>query len=140
MRRQTAAGPTLRLWHQSIGMFIAPSVLFFSLTGIAQVLDLHESHAGYEAPALLVQAGMIHKHQVLPGAAGRPHKGGRTKPPAGYTVPQALLKGYFVLTGAGLAVSTGLGVFMALQNRLRRRSGLLLLATGALIPVLLLMA
>jgi hypothetical protein len=170
--RPAASAWSLRLLHHYIGMFIAPSLLFFSLTGALQLLNLHEDHVGYQAPALIAKAGMIHKNQTLRrgdhqpagggeggarggghgGAAGHQgrgegggagheeggHSGGRrVRPAPHYTLPQALLKGFFMLVAAGLVVSTVLGVVLSVQNRLRRRSALALLALGTVIPIVL---
>ena len=44
---------TIRRWHTYLGLFIAPSVLFFSLTGAVQLFSLHEAHGDY-TPAPLV--------------------------------------------------------------------------------------
>ena len=43
----------------------------------------------------------------------------------------------FLGVATGLAVSTLIGLWMALQNRLRRRTNLILLAIGLLLPLLL---
>jgi hypothetical protein len=48
----------------------APAILFFAATGIVQVLDLHQSSAGYDAPELLQRLGALHKNQVF----SAPHK------------------------------------------------------------------
>src|SRR5579863_2905624 len=56
---------TLRLWHSYLGVLIAPSVLFFSLTGAVQLFSLHEDHGGYHAPVLLERLASLHKDQVL---------------------------------------------------------------------------
>jgi len=48
-----------------------------------------------------------------------------------------LLKIVFLGVATGLAVSTLIGLWMALQNRLRRRTNLILLAIGLLLPLLL---
>ena len=66
MPTRAFAGPALRVWHQYIGLLIAPTVLFFSVTGVFQILNLHQSHVGYEAPAILKAAAMVHKDQMLP--------------------------------------------------------------------------
>jgi hypothetical protein len=72
----------LRQWHTYIGVFIAPSVLFFALTGAYQLFGLHEAHAGYQPPPVLAKLGMLHKKQVyaLPRKGGRPKAEGRSGP------------------------------------------------------------
>ena len=126
----------LRTWHNYIGMLVAPTVLFFSLSGVFQVLNLHEDHAGYTAPNLLVQAASLHKDQVLEtGHDDKPD--GPPRPAPHYTLRQGLLKAYFIFAAASLIVSTLIGITLSLQNRLHRRSGLVLLGLGVLIPVLI---
>jgi len=55
----------LRQWHSYIGLFIAPSVIFFSLTGALQLFSLHEAHGTYQPPAILEKLASVHKDQVL---------------------------------------------------------------------------
>jgi hypothetical protein len=72
---------TLRRWHTYIGLFTAPSVLFFSLTGAVQLFNLHEAHGHYRPTPLIQKLSAVHKDQVyeLPhehdqadeGAAGK---------------------------------------------------------------------
>jgi hypothetical protein len=62
---------SIRRWHSYIGLFIAPSVLFFALTGIAQIYSLHESHGNYVPPAIVEKLSSVHKDQVF--ASGHHH-------------------------------------------------------------------
>jgi hypothetical protein len=66
----------VRLWHHYIGFLIAPSVLFFALTGSMQLFSLHEAHGDYHAPVLIEALGNVHKDQVF-----------RTRPPRGAPEP-----------------------------------------------------
>lgn len=130
-----------RAWHHYVGMFIAPSLIFFALTGVAQIFNLHEDHAGYTASALVVGASSLHKDQVLPerdaGLHGGPGEPARLRPAPSYAPAQWALKVYFALVALGLITSTVLGVIMALQNRLRRKTSLVLLALGTLTPIMI---
>jgi len=56
---------SIRIWHMYIGILIAPSVLFFALTGALQIFSLHEAHGSYEPPALLEKLSRLHKDQVF---------------------------------------------------------------------------
>jgi hypothetical protein len=56
---------SIRRWHSYIGLFIAPSVLFFSLTGAVQLFSLHESHGKYRPPPILEKLSAVHKDQVF---------------------------------------------------------------------------
>ncbi len=56
---------TLRQWHSYIGVLIAPSVLFFALTGALQLFSLHEAHDDYQPAPLIEALGKVHKDQVF---------------------------------------------------------------------------
>lgn len=132
----------IRLTHGWLGMLIAPSVLFFALSGGLQVYRLHEAHAGYTPPAALAVMGAFHKDLKPPRPRdpfkGPGRKGGRDRgPPPPDQGPTVVLKWLAVFVSAGLFVSTGLGVWMALQDRLRRRVSLALLAVGTVVPLAL---
>ena len=66
----------VRLWHHYIGFLIAPSVMFFALTGSLQLFSLHEAHGDYHPPALIEALGNVHKDQVF-----------RIRPPRGGAAP-----------------------------------------------------
>jgi hypothetical protein len=141
---------TLRQWHGYFGVFIAPTVLFFALTGSLQLFSLHESHGGYQAPAIIQRLGRLHKDQVIT----LPHQ--REAPPAKPAASRAraapaaeekeprpatlLLKVFFLLVAIQLVASTGLGLWIAFsRNRDRRLTWFLLLA-GVLVPLALVAA
>jgi hypothetical protein len=130
-----------RAWHNYVGMFIAPSLVFFALTGVAQTFNLHEDHVGYTAPGPIAVAASLHKDQVLPepetASHDEPAEPNHVHPAPSYTPGQLALKLYVTLVAVGLIASTVLGVVMTLQNRLRRRASLALLALGTLAPVLI---
>lgn len=142
--RPMNANVLLRRIHTWVGMLIAPSVLFFAATGSLQLFSLHEAHGDYTPPSLFVALGSLHKDQKLPAppraepkaskaAAGGHHDGHKAAPkPA-----TLLLKIVFLGVAAGLVFSITLGLWMALQDRLRRRTNLVLLGVGLLLPVLL---
>jgi uncharacterized iron-regulated membrane protein len=56
---------SLRTWHTYLGLLIAPSVLFFSLTGALQLFGLHEAHGAYHPAVIIEKLGMLHKDQVF---------------------------------------------------------------------------
>jgi hypothetical protein len=135
---------TIRRWHAYIGLFIAPSVLFFTLTGAAQLFSLHEAHGRYTPPALLEKLSSVHKDQVFafgdhhaaqaptgaPEAAQEPNE----QPP----LSTPLLKWFFLLIALGLTVSSAFGIWMGLTQLRSRRLAWLLLVVGALLPVAIL--
>jgi hypothetical protein len=138
----------LRQWHSYIGLFIAPSVFFFALTGSAQLFNLHESHGNYEPPAIVEKLSSVHKDQVFefgdhhgpeakPDAEGMAHVG-TDEHGVKSELPPFLLKVFFLLVAFGLSVSTALGLWMALTQMRRKPVAWLLLGAGTLIPVALL--
>jgi hypothetical protein len=135
---------SIRRWHSYIGLFIAPSILFFALTGAAQLFSLHEAHGNYHPPVLLEKLSSIHKDQVFelghhhddssPAAAPGPDDHDDEPGPATY-----ILKGYFLLVALGLTVSTGFGLWMGLVQTRSKTVGWLLVGAGSVIPLALLL-
>jgi hypothetical protein len=138
----------IRLWHSYIGLFIAPSVFFFALTGAAQLFSLHEAHGKYAPPAIVEKLSSVHKDQVFEfgehhgpapadGAppAGADEKAGAVEHGDKSELPAFLLKLFFLVVALCLAVSTALGLWMGLNQMRRKRVGWLLLAAGTLIPI-----
>ena len=63
----------IRQIHSYLGMLIAPSVLFFCVTGELQMFKLHESHGDYHPPAVVEKLGRLHKDQEFAlGKKGQP--------------------------------------------------------------------
>src|SRR5271156_1447482 len=58
---------TIRLIHHYIGVFFAPTILFFAITGSLQMFGLHETSRGsaYVPPAILVHLSQLHKKGTL---------------------------------------------------------------------------
>ena len=141
----------LRRWHNYLGALIAPSLLFFALTGALQIFSLHEAHGEYKPPTLIERLGRLHKDQVFalgdhhgppPSEAPDPAGGGSKGAQADDDQPAlatTLLKWFFLLVALGLMVSTGLGVWIGLIRARGRMVTLALLAAGAVIPVTLLL-
>jgi hypothetical protein len=142
----------IRQLHAYIGVFIAPSVLFFALTGALQLFDLHEAHGDYQPFALIEKLSSVHKGQVF--AFGDHHvtdPGSETQKPAAGTTGGAvededktelstvILRSFFLLVALCLVLSTALGHWMGLTQTRRKRISWVLLMAGALIPVGLLL-
>ena len=55
------------LTHHYIGVFFAPTILFFAITGSFQMFGLHETNRGssYVPPAILVHLSQLHKKGTL---------------------------------------------------------------------------
>lgn len=153
MNKSARTHPALRLAlirriHTWLGVFVAPSILFFALTGAIQLYGLHESHEGYRPAPAIEKLGMLHKDQVLklkpkrarPPAAAQPSA---PKPAeqkdhdAGPKVATPLLKALFLVVALSLVATTVLGVWMALAHGRDRKLSLGLLVAGALLPLVL---
>ena len=145
------ANPALRLAfirriHSWLGLFIAPSVVFFALTGAVQLYGLHEARGAYQPPAIIEKLGMVHKDQVFktkPKRAAAPAKpaaagaAAPAKPEAGPKVSVAILKALFLVVALALVASTLLGVWMAQAYGRDKRAGWILLVAGTVLPILL---
>jgi hypothetical protein len=139
----------IRAIHTYVGMLIAPAVLFFACTGILQIYSLHEAHGAYTPPPIVEKLGRLHKDQVFalghrappPAAAAPSHAPKPATPPSGegrhVKLATILLKLFFTAIAVGLIGSTCAGVWMALRQPAKRRLHLLLLLTGAAVPLVL---
>ncbi|HJV43582.1 hypothetical protein [Caulobacter sp.] len=149
----------VRRIHSYLALLIAPSVMFFALTGAVQLYELHESHGAYVAPAVIEKLGMVHKNQVYkargrkPGppaaeAAQKPATAtpATAAPQAAAKAPDAepavkpaipLLKAVFLLVSIALVATTALGVWMAIAYGREKKLSWILLAVGAVIPLVL---
>jgi hypothetical protein len=142
----------IRQLHSYFGAFIAPSVLFFALTGALQLFTLHEAHGDYRPPAVIEKLGMLHKDQVFAAKPRRAQPPGaaravRPAPPkaedhhdAGPKTSTLALKWFFLFVAASLVISTCLGLWMALAYSQRKGVLWLLVLLGAAIPVAILVA
>ncbi|HEV2681715.1 MAG TPA: PepSY domain-containing protein [Rhodanobacter sp.] len=149
-----------RTIHLYLGVFTAPMLLFFAITGGLQSFGLHETSRGssYAPPAWLASVAQLHKKQTLVMSARRP------PPPAATTtnvgaVPQVQaapaslpdnagarpkknllpMKIFFGLVALGLFISVLSGLYMAWRySRKPRLFGAILIA-GIAAPLLLLL-
>lgn len=144
----------VRRWHAYIGLFIAPSVLFFALTGAVQVFSLHEAHGAYRPPAIVERLSSVHKDQVFrlghhhdpakPEASSRKFEAvgtsGTPEQADDKTTPTTLaLKAFFLLVALCLAISTVIGLWMGVTQIRHKRTAWVLLFAGVLIPIALLL-
>ena len=150
----------LRRLHQYLGLFFAPALLLFSLSGALQTYRWQEPKGyGGSPPSWIVGMASVHKDQASPRPpraggpeAGPPAAEAKAKAPA---APQAKgppakagegkgggrragLMLFVGLFGLSLFVSTLLGIAIALANAATRRTNLAILATGIVVPLLLL--
>ncbi|MDB5707946.1 MAG: hypothetical protein JWL96_16 [Sphingomonas bacterium] len=155
---------TLRQYHHYIGVFLAPAILFFAISGAFQTFRLTEEKGwGSTPPSWLVWVAAVHKDQApphenpvgpKPAAAADHHDGDdadhhdadhhddaapAAEAPQPAKGPSPLpLKIFVVLMAIGLITSTLLGVTIALNNRATRRVSILMLVAGAVLPCVLL--
>ena len=144
----------LRQWHAYIGLFIAPSVLFFALTGAVQIFSLHESHGNYRPFVLVEKLSAVHKDQVFeqphdhlaqgdqpessPSAAVAPDEHHTDDDDGKNSASTLALKWFFFCVSAGLTASTLIGVWMGTTLLRRKSTAWMLIGAGALIPICLL--
>jgi hypothetical protein len=140
---------SIRTWHTYIGILIAPSVLFFALTGALQLFSLHEAHDSYTPPPVIEKLASVHKDQVFalkehehepePSAGAQPqeHHEEPKEADAEPSLGTHLLKWFFLVVAVGLIASTSLGLWMGLTHLRHKRVGWWLLLAGAVIPVAL---
>ena len=141
----------VRRFHSYLGAFIAPSVLFFALSGSLQLFSLHEAHGAYTPPAIVEMLSRVHKDQVLhakpkpaptggdaeAGSAHKHHSAPARAAPEAPPWSVMALKWFFLAVALGLMTSTLLGLWMALTFSRRKAVVLALFAVGTVLPVLL---
>lgn len=161
MRPQTMR--QLRQLHHYVGVFLAPAILFFALSGAVQTFRLGEAGGwGGPPPSALVWMTSVHKDQTLPHAkpekaapkpdAAKPaahaddHDGDHADDHDGDHHHEAArgpsplpLKIFVVILALGLITSTLLGITIALTNRAMRRTSIVMLIAGTVLPLLLLL-
>ncbi len=150
----------IRLTHNFCGVFLAPTILFFAVTGGLQMFGLHETSRGssYVPPTWLVHLSQLHKKGTLflpqrkqpaplpaPDSAKPEHKKPDTAASeAPRPAPQAPphnplpIKIFFGITALGLVVSTCTGVVMAWVYARRKSLVAATFIAGIVIPLLLL--
>jgi hypothetical protein len=154
---------TIRLLHLYLGVFIAPSLLFFALTGALQTFSLHQTTRGssYKPPSWVVALAEIHKRQTpslpvkkLPSpekaaadkatpdeAATVPQHPKSSPQPAASPTPKSHnplpLKIFFLLVAVGLFLSTLTGLTMSYRFIRNRMLITAVLLAGIILPVLL---
>jgi hypothetical protein len=137
---------TLRRYHQYVGMFFAPWILLFAVSGALQTFRLPDPPA---APLWMKWLAAVHKDQAPPrepraerkdaGPRAGDHRRGDQTAAGGAKRPNPLpLKIFVVLLAIALALSTIIGVVIGLANRAMRRGSIVLLVLGTVIPPVLL--
>jgi hypothetical protein len=116
----------MRSVHLYLGVFFAPLLLFFLISGSLQTFNLHQASkdGSYKPPAIIKSFSQVHKDQRWVN---------------GTTVPQPSIpfRCLIVLMSAGLLVTTILGIVMAFKYTKGWIVWVLLLM-GIVVPCLLL--
>jgi uncharacterized iron-regulated membrane protein len=137
---------SIRTWHTYLGILIAPSVLFFALTGALQLFSLHEAHGTYHPLPVIEKLASVHKDQVYalghheeppPAPADDAHPPAPAEHEDEPAIGTPLLKWFFLVVALGLATSTVLGLYMGLTHIRHKRTGWWLLAIGVVVPLVL---
>jgi hypothetical protein len=147
---------SIRIMHRYLGLFFAPTILLFAITGGLQMFGLHETARGssYVPPQILVHLSQLHKkgtfylppRKAVPpnltksdGAKRDAPQLETPKPAQAAAPPNALpVKIFFAATALALAVSTCTGLIMGWKYARRKSAVLLTLAAGVVVPAILL--
>ncbi len=146
-RRKT--NPNVLKWarqlHLLLGVFFAPSIMFFAFTGALQTFGLHESAPGssYQPPVWLQKMAQLHKKQNLQLRSPRPPSAAGTekrpqRPPEQKSSNWAL-KTFVAAAAVGLLVTSVLGIYMAFKFGRSRVQVWSLLIAGTVAPLLLIL-
>ena len=148
----------VRQYHFYLGMFFAPAILLFALSGALQTFRLQEAKGyGGTPPGWIVWMARVHKDQSLPrekreaarlpkpsAAPAAAARDGGDRPPTQSSPPTRSsplpLKIFVALMSVGLLASAILGIVIALTNRTMRRTSVIVLVAGTALPLLLLLA
>lgn len=142
----------LRRYHYYLGVFFAPMIIMFALSGALQTFRLQEEKGwGSEPPAWIVWMGSIHRDSKLPKAkapeiaqpdAAKPAaeiaKAEAPKPkPKSPQVNKLPMQIFMVVMSVALLISSFLGIAIALNSKVTRQASLVMLALGTLVPLAL---
>ena len=152
-----------RKTHLYVGVFTAPAILFFALSGTLQTFSLHETarEGSYTPPRWILLFAQIHKKQTAqvpvpkvalqrpaatqkkidlaqPPAAQPEQPAAQAPPPAarGHHNPLPL-RIFFLIVALSLFTSTASGLYLAWKYRRDRLVIAVLLIAGILAPIAL---
>jgi hypothetical protein len=144
----------LRRWHMWMSVFVAPSLIFFALTGVLQTFRIPDQ-AG--APVIVQKLARVHKDDVFAvkpprpkradAAPGADRRAGPAAAAPGSAPPPAkprskpsteAAKWFFAFASVLMGVTSAVGLWMALAHGRERRIAWALAVAGTLIPVVIL--
>ncbi|MDF7777674.1 hypothetical protein P1X14_20635 [Sphingomonas sp. AOB5] len=144
MKAQTMR--SARRYHYYLGVFFAPAIILFSLSGALQTFRLQEAKGyGGTPPAWISWVAAFHMDQAPPkpkpapkAAPAAPKASAPAPAPAKkhYTLP---LKIFVTLMAIGLILSAVTGVVIALNTRATRNASIVMLAAGTILPLTMLL-
>lgn len=140
----------IRKVHLWLGVFFAPSLVFFCLTGGLMTFRLQERlPGGGDPPAWLSLAGRIHMSESLtpkppkaapsamPSPTAQPSAGAGENPPVVRRPPSVAMKVFALFMALGIVTTTILGVVMAFRFHRDKRLLWGLLVLGTALPAIL---
>ncbi len=140
----------VRLYHLYLGVFFAPAIIFFAISGGLQTFRLQEAGGwGGPPPQWIVWMAAAHKDQAPPRpkrprppeAPGAGAPVARADTPRPGTAPSHRSKLPLQIFVAGLAIALALsallGILIAVTARATRRIAIVMLLAGAVLPLLL---
>ena len=121
----------LRRVHLYLGLALAPLLIFFSLSGAWQSLNLHKDRkdGSYKAPAVLVEISRVHTRQRL-NLNSRDQKGGRK------TQSSEPFRWLALFAGFAVSVLALIGIWMGFRMSKRKWLPIGILCLGTLLPAL----
>ncbi len=151
----------LRQIHLYLGIFTAPALLFFALTGALQTFSLHEASrtSDYKPPTWIVTLAQLHKKQTTTVPIRKPWPASEAARPSTATPNAAApsapaasaprrtepapkshlpMKIFFLTVALGLFLSTLTGILMAYKFNRNKVLVTGLLLAGIVVPLLLL--
>lgn len=131
----------VRQVHNYIAVFFAPAILFFAFTGWLQTAGLADAHAGPGQPRWLTTIASLHVDQALPKPRPASHRPPGGKPAGDDDGKPAFVpeKAFVIFVAIALFVTSALGLVIAVATPSTRRTSLILIAAGIVLPLVLLL-
>lgn len=130
----------LRQLHAYVSVFVAPTLIFFALTGALQNFRIPDRA---DAPVVVQKLARVHRDAVFTANPPKKAPPAAEEPAAEKPKPKAkastlAVKWFFTLASVAIIVSACVGLWMAFAYGRRKMVMLLLLVGGAALPLWLL--
>jgi len=116
----------LRKLHTYLGVFFAPLLLFFVASGLYQVIDRDRLKDPSEAESLIQKMRVVHTDQIYPKTGARKQRSATA------------FRTITVVMSAAIAITTILGLVIAIRSLRPRWMLWAMLGGGFVVPVLIL--